>query len=351
MSRYHVANTLLSAAPNTTSGFYGKWIKDTIAGTQDMLLRFATLTLHRLVEEHRFAVMFAEIELGNDIYITHSPETENPDESAEGNNIRKWTDTDILHIRRKHIERDAKIKNLGERLEKISMSFEAAVPWLSHAIPIYAKHMSRLDEISPKPNNRERKKMDRDRSLRNPKFDPNAPKVHVIGEKSRKKKRNLFADRPEADDWTLKQWSNIYKHGSESGQLKPMSFTRDNHQTATLLDRRIGEMRGKPADGWARDMVNDGTHDPHPAFLDAVHELLMACEMAITEDEAMLAQEWQKIDEIDRGQMWKAGAKAKPKKEWDWSRFKGIRDKHTSEERVERRKRRYKRDKRGRFTK
>lgn len=350
MSRYHIANMMVDAA-NTTSGFYQKGIKDVVGDLRDMLIRFATLTLHRLVEEHRFAVMYGEIELGNDIYITSDPENENPDEVAEGNSISKWTVTEVLRIRRMHAVRETKIKNLGERLEKIAASSEAVAPWLSQAIPIYSKHMADLDRVSVKPNNRERKLRDRDESLRDPAFDPKAPKVQIAGEKSRKEKRSLFADRPEADGWSLEHWSNVYKHGSESGQLKPMSFTRDNHPAAVLLDRRIGEMRDKSLEGLTREMAADGTHEPHPAFLDAVHELLMACEMAITENEAMLAEEWQKIDEIDRGQMWKAGANPKPKKEWDWSRFKGIRDKRTSEERVEKRKRRYKRDKRGRFAK
>jgi len=349
-TRYHMASLLLSAARGTTSGLYRSKVESVVGKLRERLLSLSSLLLHRLVEERRYAVLLAEIEDGNDIYMTREPQAEHPDDEAEGRNIARWSAEDTRRIRAAYGARKAKTKELDRRLKDAIDAVGRAAPWLEEAVPIYAAHMEFLDEIDPNPSSRGRKDADRDESLRDPDFDPKTPGVEW-------RKKELFADRPEAGQWSLRQWANIYKHGHDPDRLGPMSIHRGNHPAATLLDRRMSEMRSKPVAVWAVAVAEDGDGE-YPAFLDAVWGLLRACKAAIVDSELLLAEEWEKIDRGDRGELRMTGAKKKPrkprkspKKRWDWTGMaEGIEEKD-HDERLERQIRKYKRDKRGRFTK
>jgi len=210
--------------------------------------------------------------------------------------------------------------------------------------------MKYLDDTSAEQNAAASKAEDRDMSNLNKDFDPKAPGMKW-------KQRNLFAKRPEANSWSLRHMTNIYKHGSTPRDLKPMVMHRGNHGSSALLDRRMDEMRSKSTDAWSLALSEDEGGE-YPAFLDAAHNLLNACEAALTDDERLLAMEWEKIDDIARGGLLKSGGKKGPrkprkgpkKKRWDWDKFIGLKEKDP-EERLQRQIRRYKRDKLGRFTK
>lgn len=354
---YHAASRLITAAirtllakkkerpERTTSGFYNKRLKDVVGGLRGWMLQFSSLLLHRLVEEHRYAVMLAEVEEGRTIHISRNPEMESPDEENEGTDIGQWSLENIGNIKQMLRTRQAKTRNLHDEFGKLGKAMQDARPWLETAIPIYSKHMSDLDKVSPDSDDRKRKKVDRDRSRTNQKFDPKAPKISWV-------QRHLFSERPEADNWLLKQWGNIYKHGNNPNELTPMSLDHEAHAAASLLENRMVELRSKPWDSWARDIEGG-----HPAFLDAAWRLLIACEAALDEDDELVAKEWEYTHEIERGPLRITGARQEqqgsrtPRSERDWSRFTRVKEKRTFEERVERKKRKYKRDKLGRFTK
>ena len=346
-----MADRLLAAARGTTSGLYRSKVESVIGKLRERLLHFSALLLHRLVEERRFAVLLAEIEDGNDVYMTRDPQAERPDEEMEGRNIAKWSAADIGRLRAAYKAREAKTKELDRELKETVEAVGRAAGWLEVAVPIYAAHMEFLDGMSPNPASRERKDADRDESLRDPDFDPGAPSMKW-------RKRDLFADRPEAGQWSLREWANIYKHGGDPDRLGPMSIHRGNHPAAALLDHRMGEMRSKSTAEWALDVTEDEGGE-YPAFLDAAWGLLKACKAAITDSELLLAEEWERIDRAERGPLRMTGAKRKPRKprkgpkktRWDWAGMaEGIKEKG-HDERLERQIRKYKRDKRGRFTK
>jgi len=342
-------NTLLAKKKEkperTTSGFYSKRLKDVVGGLRGWMLQFSSLLLHRLVEEHRYAVMLAEVEEGRTIHMSREPEMENPDTEREGTNIGQWSLENIKSIKQMLRTRKAKTKNLHDEFEKLGKAMQDARAWLETAIPIYSKHMSDLDKMSPDNDNRERKKVDRDRSRTNQKFNPKAPKISWD-------QRHLFSNRPEADNWLLKQWGNIYKHGNNPNELTPMSLDYEAHASASLLENRMVELRSRSWDSWARDI--DGKH---PVFLDSAWRLLIACEAALDEDDELVAKEWEYTHEIEQGPLRITGTRQgqqgsrTPRNERDWSRFTRVKEKHTFEERIERKKRKYKRDKLGRFTK
>lgn len=329
-------------AARTTSGLYRKSLEPAITNLRDRLLHFATLLLHRIVEERRFAVILSELELGNKVYMTREPSREDPEEELEGRDIALWTAQDALRVQRMYNERVAKTANLGQDLARMTRAAEGVEEWLETAIPIFADHMDHLDGISADQADAARKKEDRDPSLVDGDFKPRAPSMKW-------KRRDLFADRPEANDWSLRHWSNIYKHGTEPGQLTPMSMRRDNHAAAALLDRRMTELRSKSWEVWARDVSDDGD----VGFLDAVENLLAAANAAYERDAALVANEWERVDEMAHGPLKVTGAVKKRKrkrKKRDWDRFK-FRERHTPQERLDTEKRNYKRDKLGRFTK
>jgi len=345
-SRYHMADRLLAAA-GTTSGLYRSKVESVVGGLRERLLHFSALLLHRLVEERRFAVLLTEIEDGNDVYMTRDPQSERPDNEMEGQNIAKWSAADTRRLKAAYKAREAKTKELDRGLRETIEAVGRSAGWLEEAVPIYAAHMEFLDGMSPDPASRERKDADRDESLRDPDFDPKPPGT-------RWRKRDLFADRPEASQWSLREWANIYKHGGDPDRLGPMSIHRGNHPAAALLDHRMDEMKSKSAAEWGLDMAKDEEGE-YPAFLDAAWGLLKACKAAITDSELLLAEEWEKIDRAGRGELRMTGAKKRPKKtkktRWDWTGMaEGIKEK-SHDDRLERQIRKYKRDKRGRFAK
>jgi len=351
-TRYHAAAKLLNASaesrrrrrrppPRTTSGLYASKLESVVGGLRSWLLQFASLLLHRLVEEHRFAVLLAEAEDGA-VYMTRDPEAEDPDEEREGRDIARWSREDIGRIKSHIRVRGAKVKDLESSMDDLASAVERSSGWLVKAIPAYAAHMKKLDEISADQASRERKEADRDPNLRSPGFDADAPPVKWS-------RRDLFPAKPEANDWTLRQWANIYKHGPGPGQLKPMALDREAHMAASLLERRTVELKSKSLEAWSRDVAVDEDGDPHPAFLSAVWRFLVACKAAIAEDDRKVAEEWNFIDEESRA-VGVTASRTKVK-DRDWTVFRGVRSKHTFEERIERKKRKYKRDKRGRFVK
>lgn len=333
-----------------TSGVYRTKVEGVVGGLRDRLLQFSSLLLHRLVEERRFAVMLSEISEGNDIHMTKSPKIEHPDDESSGKDIVRWTARKLDRIKSMHRVRMSKTTGMDKELLVISDAFARAAGWLETAIPIYAAHMEYLDGISKEQDSPERKTEDRDESLLNRNFDPKAPGMDW-------ERRDLFSDRPEAGSWSLRQLTNIYKHGTTVDDLKPLMMHRGNSGAAALLDHRAGDMRSKSTAEWSLALSEDESGE-YPTFLDAAHDLLMACKSALTDDEKLLATEWEKIDNIARGGLSKSGAKREPrkprkgpkKKRWDWSEFSGVKEKDP-EERLERQIHRYKRDKRGRFAK
>jgi len=325
--------------PRTTEGFYIRSLEPAITNLRDRLLYFAALLLHRIVEERRFAVMLSELELGNEIYMTREPNKEDPEEEMEGADIALWKPSDAPRVQRMYDKRVRDTKELGRDLARIVQSAEGVEEWLETAIPIFADHMKELDKVSTDDENPARKKKNRDSAVHKD-FKPRSPGMKW-------NRRNLFGDRPEANDWSLRHWSNIYKHGSKPGQLAPMAMRRDNLPAVSLLDRRMSELRSKSSEAWARDVSSDGD----VGFLDAVENLLAAANAAYEQDAMLVAQEWEKVDMITHGPLQVTGtAKKRKNKKRDWSRFK-FRDRHTPQERLDIEKRNYKRDKLGRFTK
>jgi len=345
-SRYHMASRLLSAA-STTSGLYRSRLEQVVGGLQRRLLAFGSLLLHRLVEEHRFALLLAELEEGHDIYMTRSPQAESPDEEREGNDIARWSRENIRRIRKLVRERAEKVRALERDYKELVRAIRSIEDWLGPAVLAYAYHMELLGEVSENPASRERKAVDRDESLRDPHFDKKPPKLPKAG-------RPLFSDRPEAERWGLRQWGNIYKHGRDPDRLNPMSLDHEAHAAAALLEKSMDELRSKPWESWSRSTATDDEGHPYPSLLDAVHGFLTACRVAIAEDDAAVASEWDRLRAIDLAPLQMTGAKKGKwvkKKRWDWDSLADFTEKTTFEERVERKKRKYKRDKLGRFSK
>lgn len=354
MSTYHRAISLLLATGGKGKGLLKRYEVDIVGVIEPLfraLRRAAALMVHRIVEESRCAKLLDGASRKSGISMTESPETADPD-SDEPHRLRHYTSKDIAYLTAKAKERAKRLESMRPELDELGLKVHAALPWLERAMGRYASHSAALDKAGDR---RERRRLDHEkedktyRSGRPPKIEDKGP---------------IFSKRPEADYFSLAQQCNIYKHGiGKSGELRPLEIGH-HREIAEALFRLSGELTEYSPQQWARSKIKGAK----PNFEDLwriVRDIFLALLDGLEWDEEKRLELERKLDRVDRMDqetdmpkpqrkdepaLALAAKSKRPKRPpVDWANFfKGVKERSFLE-RVETKRKWYKRDRLGRF--